>query len=137
MRQQSPATQAPTYQQNLFGSMSGYGMGGFAGPTFQQNPTFGALNNAPMSEVAQGKQRAQDAMPEFDEAAFERAFAQAQLDMLEEAETQIQSEPNVSAEARPELPVETDPVLLRIREKRPGKLWKTCIASLCELTNNS
>jgi hypothetical protein len=38
----------------------------------------------PMSQTAQGKQRAQEGVPQFDEAAFERAFEMAQQDAMQE-----------------------------------------------------
>ncbi|PSN73088.1 hypothetical protein BS50DRAFT_568668 [Corynespora cassiicola Philippines] len=131
MRQQSPAAQTPTYQQNTFGGMKGFGMGAYGGSSFQQRPAFGVMNGAPASDVAQGKQRAQD-VPAFDEAAFEQAFAQAQQDMLDEASVQqqesIEEQQNHERQqealrriqgARQTEP-EADPVLARIRETRPS-----------------
>lgn len=120
MMQQAPVAQAPALQQNTYGGMSGYGMSGFAGQSFMPTTAF---QNAPASEVAQGKQRAQEAIPAFDEAAFEQAFAQAQEDMLAEAEAEQKRAH--AAQANPEVmgydrPSELDPLLLRIREQRPG-----------------
>ncbi|KAF2120562.1 hypothetical protein BDV96DRAFT_565094 [Lophiotrema nucula] len=113
MRQQSPAVQAPAIQQNTFGGMPSYAMGGFTGSSFQQyNPNMAMMNN-PMSDVAQGKQQAQEAVPEFDEAAFERAFQQAERHALDEATAQVHD-----AAVQLSRPAETDPVLLRIQEKR-------------------
>lgn len=85
------------------------------------------MNNAPVLEAAQGKQRGQEGVPEFDEAAFERAFEQAQQDALDNATLQEAQTPvvaqatNVQQEALSamERTTETDPVLLRIRDKRP------------------
>ncbi|ORY06501.1 hypothetical protein BCR34DRAFT_590577 [Clohesyomyces aquaticus] len=114
--QQTQTRQMPTYQQNTFGGMSGYGMGGYAVPAFQQSH-FAQMNGNQMSQVAQGKQRAQEGLPEFDEAAFERAFAQAQQDMLDETAMDM-SQANEGASQDQSRPEETDPVLLRIREKR-------------------
>ncbi|KAF2131393.1 hypothetical protein P153DRAFT_286069 [Dothidotthia symphoricarpi CBS 119687] len=116
MRQQAPVVQAPVLQQQqAFGGMSGYGMGGFAASPYMQAPVF---QNAALSDTAQGKQRAQDAVPAFDEAAFEQAFAQAQQDMFEEAvaeQTQPQPQPE-----QLDRPSEIDPLLMRIRETRPA-----------------
>jgi len=87
-----------------------------------QTPSF---QNAPMSQVAQGKQP-QEAVPAFDEAAFEQAFLQAeqeaQQDMLDVEAEQSRAH---AAQANPEVmgydrPGELDPLLVRIRETRPG-----------------
>lgn len=74
--QQAPVAQAPALQQqqNSYGGLPGHHIGGFGNQAFMQ-PTF---QHAPMSQVAQGKQAAQDAVPAFDEAAFEQAFVQAE-----------------------------------------------------------
>ena len=78
--------------------------------------------SAQMSQVAQGKQAVHEAAPVFDEAAFEQAFAQAQQDAFDEAEAEqkrVQSRamnPEVMGVDRPS----EDPLLLRIRETRPG-----------------
>jgi hypothetical protein len=53
---------------------------GFSAPMYQQMPSFGGMNGAPLSETAQGKQRAQEAVSQFDDAAFEEAFKQADQD---------------------------------------------------------
>lgn len=91
-------------------------MGGFAGPAYMQTPGF---QNAQLSQTAQGKQRMEEAVPAFDEAAFEQAFAQAQQDMMEVAETeQRQEETNQAVNL--DRPGEMDPLLQRIRETRPG-----------------
>lgn len=77
MMQQANPVQAPILQQqrNGFTGM-GYGMNsGFAQPNYQHD----------MGGVAQGKQRVEEQVPHFDEAAFEQAFAQAQEDMIDEA----------------------------------------------------
>lgn len=68
-------------QQNMFGGIPRQNMG-WAGPSFQQSPGYGVMNGTPLSESAQGKQRAQEGVPQFDEAAFERAFEQAQQDAI-------------------------------------------------------
>ncbi|CAO2650534.1 Nn.00g018260.m01.CDS01 [Neocucurbitaria sp. VM-36] len=120
MTQQAPVAQAPALQQNTYGVMSGYGMGGFAAQPLMPSHGF---QNAHVSEVAQGKQPAQEAIPAFDEAAFEQAFAQAQQDMLEEAEAEQKRAQ--AAQANPEVlgldrPGEMDPLLVRIRETRPA-----------------
>lgn len=92
-------------------------MGGFGGQAFMQTPSF---QNAQMSDVAQGKQRAQDDVPAFDEAAFEQAFAQAQQDMMEVVEAE-QAHAQPAQEALDlDRPGEMDPLLQRIRETRPG-----------------
>ncbi|KAF2189664.1 hypothetical protein K469DRAFT_562696 [Zopfia rhizophila CBS 207.26] len=120
MKQQVPAAQAPTYQQNMFGSMSGHGMGGFAGPAFQQSH-FGPMDSNTVSEVAQGKQQAQEGALQFDDAAFEAAFKQAQKDMLEAEVSNMREAGNAAQErAADSVPAETDPILLRIKEKRPN-----------------
>lgn len=84
-----------------------------------QSPNF--QPSAPLSQVAQGKQAIQE--PAFDEAAFEQAFAQAQQDALDDAEMEQKKahsramNPEVmGAEHRPS----EDPLLIRIRETRPG-----------------
>lgn len=98
--------------------MSNYGMSGFAGSPYMQAP--GLQPSAQMSQVAQGKQVVQE--PAFDEAAFEQAFAQAQQDAFDEAEAEqkrAQSRamnPEVMGLDRPS----EDPLLIRIRETRPG-----------------
>ncbi|KAF1951454.1 hypothetical protein CC80DRAFT_424639 [Byssothecium circinans] len=83
MAQQAPVAQAPTFQQqNGFGGMGGYG--------YQRGNAFAGMNGAVgmgangISQVAQGKQRAQDQAPQFDEAAFEKAFAQVDQNIVEE-----------------------------------------------------
>lgn len=81
--------------------------------------------HAPTSEVAQGKQRAQEAMPAFDEAAFERAFLQAEAEAQQELQVEAEQHNAETAQANPQplsydRPGETDPLLLRIRETRPG-----------------
>lgn len=120
MRQQTPVPQAPVMQQNTYGGMSGYNMGGFAGQSFMQTPNFQA---APVSGTLQGNQYAQEAIPAFDEAAFEQAFDQAQQDMFAEAEAEQRRAE--SAQANPEVlgldrSGEMDPLLIRIRETRPA-----------------
>lgn len=114
-------------------------MGGYVRPGLQASGL--VMNGNQMSEVAQGKQRAQEAMPEFDEAAFERAFAEAHQDMLNEAEAEPgkmdvdervlrgQAERIQAAERELEAKEQTstltetdDPALVRIREQRPGKI---------------
>jgi hypothetical protein len=116
--------QAPAFeQQNAYGGMSGHIMGGFAGPTLMQTPGF---HNAPASQVALGKQRAQEATPAFDEAAFEQAFlqaeAQAEQHTLEAAaeQTRIQTAQDNLEAMGYDRPGELDPLLIRIRETRPG-----------------
>lgn len=84
-----------------------------------QTPNF---QTAPVGTL-QGKQREQEAIPAFDEAAFEQAFEQAQQDMLEEATAEQRR--LESAQANPEVlgldrSGEMDPLLIRIRETRPG-----------------
>ncbi|EMD61646.1 hypothetical protein COCSADRAFT_39344 [Bipolaris sorokiniana ND90Pr] len=117
LKQQTPVAQAPALQQNTFGGMSGYGMGGFGGQAYMQTPSF---QNAQMSDVAQGKQRAQNDVPAFDEAAFEQAFAQAQQDMMEVVEAE-QAHAQPAQEALDlDRPGEMDPLLQRIRETRPA-----------------
>jgi hypothetical protein len=117
LKQQAPATAAPVLQQNTFGGMSAYSMGGYGGQAYMQTPSF---QNAQMSEVAQGKQRAQDNVPAFDEAAFEQAFAQAQQDMMDAVEAeQAHTQPAQEA-LNLDRPGEMDPLLQRIRETRPG-----------------
>jgi hypothetical protein len=97
--------------------MSGYNMGAFGGQAYMQTPS---LQNAQVSGIAQGKQRAQDDIPAFDEAAFEQAFAQAQQDMMEVVEAeQVYTQPAQEA-LDLDRPGEMDPLLQRIRETRPG-----------------
>ncbi|KAF2471992.1 uncharacterized protein BDR25DRAFT_221979 [Lindgomyces ingoldianus] len=118
MRQQAPALQAPAFHQTTFGGISGYGMGGYSGQAFQRS-SLGPMSGSQVSHAAQGKQRTQEATPDFDEAAFERAFAQAQQDMLEEASAGMRDSNDNGLETEvDQRPAETDPVLLRIKEKR-------------------
>jgi hypothetical protein len=124
MMQQAPAAQSPALQQqSTYGGMPGYNMGGFGGQSFMQAPAF---HNASMSQVAQGKQPMQEAVPAFDEAAFEQAFLQAeqeaQQDVLDVTAEQSSAQ---TAQANAEVldydrPGEMDPLLMRIRETRPG-----------------
>jgi hypothetical protein len=85
-----------------------------------QSPAF---HSAHVSQVAQGKQPAQET---FDEAAFEQAFLQAEQEaqqhMLDVTAEQSSAE---TTQANPEVmvydrPGEMDPLLMRIRETRPG-----------------
>ena len=90
-------------------------MSAFAGPSFMQTPGF---QNVPVAETVQGNQRAQEAIPAFDEAAFEDAFAQAQqdidmLDVTQAEQVPVQAQPEASAG-------EMDPFLEQLRETRPG-----------------
>jgi len=118
MRQQTPAVQAPAMHQNNYNSMASYSIGGFGGQTYLRTPAFAS------SQIAQGKQPLQDAVPAFDEAAFEQAFAQAQKDMIE-VETQEQKIQE-SRQANPEVlgvaarSGEPDPLLMRLRGTRPA-----------------
>ena len=117
LRQQAPIAQAPVLQQNTYGGMPGYSMGGFGGQAYMQTPSF---QSAQVSETALGKQRAQDGGPAFDEAAFEQAFAQAQQDMMEVAEAE-QSQAQAALETlNLDRTGEMDPLLQRIQETRPG-----------------
>lgn len=125
MSQQASAApaMAQQQQQNTLGSMSNYGVSGFAGPSYMQSPAFQPSTH--MSQLAQGKQAVQE--PVFDEAAFEQAFAQAQQDVLEEAEAEAAAEQKraQSRALNPEVMGELDrpsedPLLIRIRETRPG-----------------
>ncbi|KAL6702587.1 hypothetical protein ACN47E_001317 [Coniothyrium glycines] len=115
MRQQAPVVPAPVAQQGAYGGMAGYNMGGFAGSAYMQTPAF-----QPVSEVAQGKQRAAEAIPAFDEAAFEQAFAQAQQDALDVVEQRELLEAQTVAQVQGERSGELDPFLQRIRETRPA-----------------
>lgn len=73
----------------MFGGIPRQGMGmgmgmGFSGGMYQQaGPGFGMMNGAGMSmsvsETAQGKQRVQEPEAQFDDAAFEEAFKQAEV----------------------------------------------------------
>lgn len=79
-----------------------------------------ALQNAQVSETAQGKQRVQDDVPAFDEAAFEQAFAQAQQDMMDVAEVEQSQAQTASETLNLDRTGEMDPLLRRIQETRPG-----------------
>ncbi|KAH7414375.1 hypothetical protein DE146DRAFT_601507 [Phaeosphaeria sp. MPI-PUGE-AT-0046c] len=124
MMQQAPSVHAPALQQqNAYNAMPGYSMGGFGGQSYMQTPAF---HNAPASHIAQGKQPVQEAVPAFNEAAFEEAFLQAeqeaQHDLLHDAAEQNAAQ---TAQAMPEAmvydrPGEMDPLLMRIRETRPA-----------------
>jgi hypothetical protein len=81
MRQQASPVHAPTNQQQSgFGRMPGYGMSTFRGPASQQPMGSGTMDGSMASEVAQGKQRAQEPVQQLDDAAFEQAFAQMDFD---------------------------------------------------------
>jgi hypothetical protein len=78
------------------------------------------------ARLAGRKQPMQEAVPAFDEAAFEQAFLQAeqeaQQDVLDVTAEQSGAQ---TAQANPEVlaydrPGEMDPLLMRIRETRPG-----------------
>lgn len=122
MMQQAPVAQAPINQtQSTYGGMSGYGMNTFGGINFMQKPMY----QQPISETVQGKQRAQEAVPAFDEAAFEQAFLQAEAEAAQEALAEVEQRaaevaPAVSDAAVYDRPGEMDPLLLRVRETRPG-----------------
>lgn len=139
MRQQGPAAQSQSFpQQNNFGGMAGYGMSGFARPGFQP-AGFGTMDGNLMSEVSQGKQRAQEPVPQFDEAAFERAFANVQQ-AEEEAHAEILRQETAqpeekSAEALPQ--EQEDPALARIREQRPAVYAALKIRSAVDLNTSS
>lgn len=94
--------------------MAGHSLGGFAAPMFMQTPGY---QNAPDSQVAQGKQRAQEATLGFEDAAFEQAFLQAEAHAEQEATQSV----GLSLETMGyDRPGELDPLLIRIRETRPG-----------------
>lgn len=100
----------------------GYNMGGFGGNTLIQTPMY---QPGAMSEIAQGKQRTQDAIPVFDEAAFEQAFMQAEADAAQDvlAEAEQRGAETVQADQAAmvyDRQGEMDPLLMRIRETRPG-----------------
>ncbi|CAA9958584.1 hypothetical protein PTMSG1_02133 [Pyrenophora teres f. maculata] len=117
LRQQAPVAQSPVMQKNTYGGMSGYNMGGFGGQAYMQTPSF---QSAQISETAQGKQRAQDDVPAFDEAAFEQAFAQAQQDMMEVASAEQSQAQAASETLNLDRTGEMDPLLRRIQETRPA-----------------
>jgi hypothetical protein len=122
-QQQAPASA----QQNSFSGVSGYGqsmgmstgmgmgmgmgMSGFAGPAYTQS-------------TQQPPTQQQQETPAFDEAAFEAAFEQAQRDAAAEAEASLAADAEHSAlsaqAASMDRPGETDPLLARVRETRPG-----------------
>ncbi|RMZ69205.1 peroxin 20 [Pyrenophora seminiperda CCB06] len=109
-------------QQNTYGSMSGYSMGGaFGGQAYMQPPpTFQGVAQVPDMTAAQ------DEVPAFDEAAFEQAFAQAQQDMMavaeaDQAQAQAQAAPSEATWAAPlSRTGEPSPLLLRLHQTRPG-----------------
>ena len=129
MTQQAHVAQAAVLQQqNGFGGIAGYG--------YQPGAAFAGMNAGMnmgmngMSQVAQGKQKAQEPMPQFDEAAFEQAFAQVDQDiMAETAGDNVQATGDAEQEehiARRELEMgqesgNEDPALQRLRENRPGE----------------
>ena len=94
-------------------------MGGYAAQSFNQ-PQFGVPMHSQDMSVSQGKQQAQEDTSQFDEAAFERAFEQAQAEILAEQEP-ISLEQSAAEGQSISLPRETDPILLRIAEKRYRK----------------
>jgi len=86
-------------------------MAAFGGQSFMQTPAF---QHAPASQMAQGLQNTQEAVPAFDEAAFEQAFLQAE----QEAQQDVLDVP--AAQSHYDRSGEMDPLLVRIRETRPG-----------------
>lgn len=106
-------------------------MGGYAAQSFNQ-PQFGVPMHSQDMSVAQGKQRAQEDASQFDEAAFERAFEQAQADVLAEQEP-ISLEQSVAEGQSVSLLRETDPILLRIAEKRYPVYLSIKLQSLLQL----
>lgn len=106
-------------------------MGGYAAQSFNQ-PQFGVPMHSQDMSVAQGKQRAQEDTSQFDEAAFERAFEQAQAEILAEQEP-ISLEQSVAEDQSVSLPRETDPILLRIAEKRYSVYLSIKLQSLLQL----
>jgi hypothetical protein len=122
-QQQAPAPA----QQNSFSGVSGYGqsmgmgtgmgmgmgmgMSGFAGPAYTQT-------------TQQPPTQQQQETPAFDEAAFEAAFEQAHRDAAAEASASLAADAEHSAlsaqAASMDRPGETDPLLARVRETRPG-----------------
>lgn len=101
--------------------MPGYATNIFGGSHFMQTPMY----QQTISETAQGKQRAQEAVPTFDEAAFEQAFLQAEAEAAQEALAEVEQRAAEVTPAVPEAavydrPGEMDPLLLRVRETRPG-----------------
>ncbi|KAF2747209.1 hypothetical protein M011DRAFT_51588 [Sporormia fimetaria CBS 119925] len=92
MRQQAPAPQASTQQHTMFGGIPRQTMG-WSGQAFQSHtPLMSNTAPCPMSQTAQGKQAVFDDVPQFDDAAFERAFEQAQQDAMEEAQEMMEAE---------------------------------------------
>lgn len=106
-------------------------MGGYAAQSFNQ-PQFGMPMHSQDMSVAQGKQRAQEDTSQFDEAAFERAFEQAQAEILADQEP-ISLEQSVAEGQSVSLPRETDPILLRIAEKRYPVYLSIKLQSLLQL----
>ena len=135
MSQQGPAVPAPSFQQqNNLGSMHGYGMSGFARPGYQQS-SFGMMNGNPMSQVSQGKQRAQESVPQFDEAAFDKAFADV-LQAEEEAHAESlrqQQTPREETGKDDQVQEPEDLALARIREQRPAVYAALKIRSAVDL----
>ncbi|OCK80253.1 hypothetical protein K432DRAFT_298069 [Lepidopterella palustris CBS 459.81] len=104
--------------QNIFGVMSGYGMGSFAGQAFNHSHSRPAMYNGE-TLTPQGKQRVQEEMGRFDESAFERAFEQAQAEILREEEAMLPKEAlSMKRHLTSSIPQESDPILARIAEKR-------------------
>ncbi|KAF2272606.1 uncharacterized protein EI97DRAFT_452956 [Westerdykella ornata] len=88
LRQQAPAAQAPIQQQSMFGGIPRQTTMGWTGPSFQHTSTYGVMGGVPLSETAQGKQRVEEDVSLYDDAAFERAFEQAHRDAMLEVDEQ-------------------------------------------------
>lgn len=79
-----------------------------------------------MSQLARGKQPAQESVPQFDDAAFERAFAAVEdtQNFQEDAESsrslQLRQRP-VSEELLKQDSSYQDPIMDQLRETRPGE----------------
>ncbi|KAF2018830.1 hypothetical protein BU24DRAFT_458564 [Aaosphaeria arxii CBS 175.79] len=83
--------QQPSHAQNTFPQWNAPSMSpgmAWGGSSFQQRAGFGMANQAPMSEVAMGKQRADEQVPAFDNAAFDKAFQDVQNELMQQAQDQ-------------------------------------------------
>jgi hypothetical protein len=98
--------QSQSYIPNMGGGIGGYGMGGYAATGFQQHTPYMNAPSNQMSATSQGKQRAQESIPQFDDAAFEQAFQQAQADMLESQESSTQGS-KLHEDSAPEASIES------------------------------
>ncbi|KAF2704534.1 hypothetical protein K504DRAFT_461294 [Pleomassaria siparia CBS 279.74] len=121
---QSPGIQSQQHIASKFGGMDGAGtsMGAYARPMYGG---FGGVNSMGVQGqgIVNGNQSAAESVPTFDDAAFERAFQQAQQDMV--GETELESRQQEAGNFRSEEEWET---AIRKLEEENKKLFLQALA---------